>query len=265
MGAMGKKGSRTAEAGRFVASWVEDRTGAVSGLARFLNHPAPKRGAWMYALGTATLFLMTLQFLTGILLLFYYVPTNDHAWNSIHYIMNEAYFGQLIRGIHYWSANFLLAFIGLHMAQVFLSGAYKAPREVNWVLGVTLLLLTLGVAFTGYALRWDQDGFWATVVGIKIGSYSPFVGSAVTHFLLGGDVAGPATLSRFFALHVWVLPALIAPLVLLHGVVLVLKHGVFGGETEYRDRIARLHERRRLEEYGSHEEEDEEGSHNGRG
>ncbi len=173
--------------------------------------------------------------------------------------MNDVYFGQLIRGIHYWSANFLLALIGLHMLQVFLSGAYKAPREVNWVLGVTLLLLTLAIAFTGYALRWDQDGFWATVVGIKIGSYSPLVGSPVTHFLLGGDVTGPATLSRFFALHVWVLSALIAPLLLLHGAVLVLKHGVFGSEMEYRDRIARLQERRRLEEYGRYEQ-DEEGS-----
>ena len=257
MSAIGKIGSRTAEAGRFVVGWVEDRTGAISWLARFLNHPAPKRGAWMYALGTTALFLMTLQFLTGILLLFYYVPTTDHAWNSIYYIMNEAYFGQLIRGIHYWSSNFLLAIIGLHMVQVFLSGAYKAPREVNWVLGVTLLLLTLAIAFTGYALRWDQDGFWATVVGIKIGSYSPFVGPPVTHFLLGGDVSGPATLSRFFALHVWVLPALIAPLVLLHGVVLVLKHRVFGSEMEYRDRIARLRERRRLEEYGRYEEDEE--------
>jgi menaquinol-cytochrome c reductase cytochrome b subunit len=264
MSAMGKIGSRTAEAGRLVVGWVEDRTGVVSWLARFLNHPAPKRGAWMCALGTTALFLMTLQFLTGILLLFYYAPTTDDAWNSVYYIMNEAYFGQLIRGIHYWSANLLLAIIALHMVQVFLSGAYKAPREVNWVLGVTLLLLTLGIAFTGYVLRWDQDGFWATVVGIKIGSYSPFVGSPVTHFLLGGDVTGPATLSRFFALHVWVLPALIVPLVLLHAVVLVLKHRVFGSEMEYRDRIARLQEHRRLQEYGRYEE-GEEGSRDGRG
>jgi menaquinol-cytochrome c reductase cytochrome b subunit len=263
MSAIGKIGPRTAEAGRFVVGWVEDRTGAVSALTRFLNHPAPKRGAWMYTLGTATLFLMMLQFLTGILLLFYYVPTTDHAWNSVYYVMNEAHFGQLIRGIHYWSANFLLAFVGLHMAQVFLSGAYKAPREINWVLGVTLLLLVIGLAFTGYVLRWDQDGFWATVVGIKIGSYSPFVGSPVTRFLLGGDVVGPATLSRFFALHVWVLPALVVPLVLVHGVYLVLKHGVFGGETEYRDRIAKLRERRRLQGYGRHEEN--EGSRDGRG
>jgi len=264
MSAMGKIGSRTAEAGRLVVGWLEDRTGAVSWLARFLNHPAPKRGAWMYSLGTAALFLMTLQFFTGILLLFYYVPTTDHAWNSVYYIMNDAYFGQLIRGIHYWSANFLLAFIGLHMLQVFLSGAYKAPRELNWLLGVTLLLLTLAIAFTGYVLRWDQDGFWATVVGMKIGSYSPFIGGYVINFLMGGDVSGPATLSRFFAIHVWVLPALIAPLVLVHGVVLVLKHRVFGGELEYRDRLARLRERRRLEEYARYEK-DEEPYRDGRG
>ena len=101
MSAIDKIGSRTAEAGRFVAGWVEDRTGAISWLVHFLNHPALKRGAWLYALGTKALFLMTLQFLTGILLLFYYVPTTDHAWNSINYVMNEAYFGQLVRGIHY--------------------------------------------------------------------------------------------------------------------------------------------------------------------
>jgi quinol-cytochrome oxidoreductase complex cytochrome b subunit len=261
---IGRLRSQTMDASKVLVDWMEHRTGIVTILEHFLYEPVPKRGAWLYTLGSAVLFTITLQFLTGILLLFYYVPTTDHAWDSVYYIMNDAYFGQLIRGIHYWSANFLLAFIGLHMLQVFLSGAYKAPREVNWVLGVTLLLLTVGIAYTGYALRWDQDGFWATVVGIKIGSYSPFVGSPVTHFLLGGDVIGPATLSRFFVLHVWVFPAAIAPLVLLHGVVLVLKHRVFGSEMEYRDRIARLRERRRLEEYGRYEE-DEEGSQDGRG
>src|ERR671916_2369378 len=265
MSAMGKIGSRTAEAGRSVVGWVEDRTGVLSWLARFLNHPAPKRGAWMYALGTTALFLMTLQFLTGILLLFYYVPTTDHAWNSVYYIMNDAYFGQLIRGIHYWSANFLLAMIGLHMAQVFFSGGYKAPRELNWVTGVTLLLLVIGLAFTGYLLRWDQDGFWASVVGMKIGSYSPFIGGPTIHFLLGGDVIGPATLSRFFAIHVWLLPAVLAPLIGLH-LYLLRRHGVFGSEFEYQDRLGKLHERQRLEEFERLEEEEyleEDGSSRG--
>jgi quinol-cytochrome oxidoreductase complex cytochrome b subunit len=191
-------------------------------------------------------------------LLFYYVPTTDHAWNSVYYIMNDAYFGILIRGIHYWSANFLLAMIGLHMAQVFFSGGYKAPRELNWIVGVILLLLVIGLAFTGYVLRWDQDGFWATVVGMKIGSYSPFIGGYVINFLMGGDVVGPATLSRFFAIHVWLLPAAIAPLIGLH-LYLLRRHGVFGSEFEYTDRLAKLHERQRVEEYAGYELHEDEG------
>ena len=124
----GKLRSRTSAVSQSLVGWMEDRTGLVTAVERFLREPAPKRGAWLYTLGSAVLFTITLQFLTGILLLFYYVPTTDHAWNSVYYIMNDVYFGQLIRGIHYWSSNFLLAFIGLHMLQVFLSGAYTRPR-----------------------------------------------------------------------------------------------------------------------------------------
>jgi menaquinol-cytochrome c reductase cytochrome b subunit len=120
---------------------------------------------------------------------------------------------------------------------------------------VVLLLLVIVLAFTGYLLRWDQDGFWASVVGMKIGSYSPGVGSFTIHFLLGGDVAGPATLSRFFAIHVWLLPAALAPLIGIH-LYLLRKHGVFGSEFEYSDRLAKLHERQRLESYSRYEEEE---------
>ncbi len=241
--------------GQTIVDWMEERTGIVTMMEAFLYEPVPKRGKWLYTLGSATLFLITLQFLTGILLLFYYVPTTDHAWNSVYYIMNEAYFGTLIRGIHYWSANFLLVVIGLHMAQVFFSGGYKSPRELNWVVGVVLLLLVIVLAFTGYLLRWDQDGFWASVVGMKIGSYSPFVGGPTIHFLLGGDVTGPATLSRFFAIHVWLLPAALAPFIGIH-LYLLRRHGVFGSEFEYSDRLARLHERERLESYEQYEEDE---------
>ncbi len=259
---IGRLRSQTIETGKFVADWMEDRTGAVSQLEHFLYEPVPKRGAWLYTLGSATLFLITLQFLTGILLLFYYVPTTDHAWNSVAYIMEEAYFGILIRGIHYWSANFLLAVIGLHMARTFFSGSYKAPREMNWIVGVVLLLLVIGLAFTGYLLRWDQDGFWASVVGIKIGSYSPFIGPYITHFLLGGDVVGPATLARFFAIHVWLLPAMIAPFIGIH-LYLLRRHGEFGSEFEYTDRISKLHERQREEGYQQYELDDDELDENG--
>src|ERR671932_1820611 len=213
--------------GKDLADWMEERTGIVSITEKLLYEPTPRRGRLLYTLGSATLFLITLQFLTGILLLFYYVPTTDNAWNSVHYIMNDAYFGTLIRGIHYWSANFLLAMIGLHMARTFFSGAYKAPREINWVVGVILLLLVVVLAFSGYVLRWDQDGFWATVVGMQIGSYSPLVGRYVIQFLMGGDVIGPASLSRWFALHVWALPAVLAPAIGVH-LYLLRRHGEFG-------------------------------------
>ena len=252
---IGRIRSRTLNTGKFIADWMEHRSGIVTALEHFLYEPVPKRGAWIYTLGSAVLFTITLQFLTGILLLFYYVPTTDHAWESVYYIMNEAYFGRLIRGLHYWSANFLLVAIGLHMAQVFFSGGYKSPRELNWVVGVILLLLVVVLAFTGYLLRWDQDGFWASVVGIKIGSYSPFIGAQMTHFLLGGDVVGPATLSRFFAIHVWLLPAALAPLIGIH-LYLLRRHGVFGSEFEYADRLAKLHERQRLEEFARYEEDE---------
>ena len=257
MGMINRARSQASDVSKFMVDWMEHRTGIVTTMEHLLYEPVPKRGVWLYTLGSATLFCITLQFLTGILLLFYYVPTTSNAWDSIYVIMNDTYFGQLIRGIHYWSANFLLAVIGLHMAQVFFSGGYKAPRELNWVVGVALLLLTIILAFTGYLLRWDQDGFWASVVGMKIGSYSPFVGSYVIHFLLGGDVVGPATLSRFFALHVWLLPAALAPLIGLH-LYLLRRHGVFGSEFEYTERLSKLHERQRMEEFQNLEESEEE-------
>ena len=238
-----------------IADWTEERTGVVTMLEHFLYEPVPKRGKWLYTLGSATLFLITLQFLTGILLLFYYVPTTDHAWNSIYYMMNDVYMGWLVRGIHFWSANILVVVIGLHMLRTFFSGAYKAPREINWVIGVVLILLVTVLAFTGYALRWDAEGFWAWEVGVKIGSYSPMVGDYMATFLLGGDTAGPATLSRVFALHVWLLPAALAPLIGIH-LYLLRKHGEFGSEFEYSKRLSELRQRQQVEEYSIYEDEE---------
>ncbi len=239
-----------------IADWTEERTGVMTMLEHFLYEPVPKRGKWLYTLGSATLFLINLQFLTGILLLFYYVPTTDNAWDSIYYIMTGVYFGPLIRGIHFWSANILMIVIGLHMLRTFFSGAYKAPREINWVIGVLLIMLVTILAFTGYALRWDAEGFWAWEVGIKIGSYTPFVGAYVATFLLGGDTAGPATLARVFVIHVWLLPAALAPLIGIH-LYLLRKHGEFGSEFEYSKRLAELRERQQIEEYALYEEGDE--------
>jgi menaquinol-cytochrome c reductase cytochrome b subunit len=247
--------ARTRQWGRDLADWMEERTGLLSIAEKLLYEPTPKRGKWLYTLGSATLFLITLQFLTGILLLFYYVPSTDEAWDSIYYIMNEAYFGQYIRGIHFWSANVLLLVIGLHMVRTFLSGSYKPPREMNWVVGVFLILIVTILAFTGYALRWDMEGFYAWEVGMKIASYTPLIGDWMVTFLLGGDTAGPATLSRVFAIHVWLLPAALAPLIGLH-LYLLRKHGEFGAAFEYSERLAKLRRCRQMREY-LEEEEDE--------
>src|SRR3712207_8022847 len=143
--------ARTLDLSQAFVNWREERTGLVTVIEHFLYEPVPKRGKWLYTLGSSTLFLITLQFLTGILLLFYYVPTAENAWDSIYYIMTGVYFGPLIRGIHFWSANVLVVVIGLHMVRTFFSGAYKAPRELNWVVGVVLILLVTVLAFTGYA------------------------------------------------------------------------------------------------------------------
>jgi menaquinol-cytochrome c reductase cytochrome b subunit len=249
--------ARALDLSQSLVDWMEERSSIVTLLEEFLYEPVPKRGKWLYTLGSATLFLITLQFLTGILLLFYYVPTTDNAWDSIYYIMSDVYFGPLIRGIHFWSANLLVVVIGLHMLRTFFSGAYKAPRELNWIVGVMLIFIVTILAFSGYALRWDAEGFWAWEVGLKIGSYSPFVGDYVAIFLLGGDTAGPATLSRVFAIHVWLLPALLAPLIGVH-LFLLRKHGEFGSDFEYAKRLSELRERRQIEEYSAYTEEDEE-------
>src|SRR5215210_8103225 len=252
---LGRIKDRSLEVGQTIVDWTEDRTGAVTMIEHFLYEPVPKRGKWLYTLGSATLFLITLQFLTGILLLFYYVPTADNAWDSIYYIMNDAYFGWYIRGIHFWSANALVVVIGLHMVRTFLSGSYKAPREMNWVVGVFLILIVTILAFSGYALRWDQEGFWAWEVGTMIASYTPAIGNWAITTLLGGDTAGPATLSRVFALHVWLLPAALAPLIGIH-LYLLRKHGEFGATFEYAERLAALLKRRQMEEtFGSAEED----------
>src|SRR5215213_192784 len=255
---------RTRQIGKDLADWMEERTGIVSLTQKLLYEPTPRRGRLLYTLGSATLFLITLQFLTGILLLFYYVPTADDAWDSIYYIMNDAYFGQYIRGIHFWSANVLIIVIGLHMMRTFLSGSYKAPREMNWVVGVFLILIVTILAFSGYALRWDQEGFWAWEVGAKIASYTPFIGGWAITTLLGGDTAGPATLSRVFALHVWLLPAALAPLIGIH-LYLLRKHGEFGATFEYAERLAALRKRRQMEQtFGSQEDESSEAADTGR-
>ena len=181
-----------------------------------LDEPIPGGASWIYVFGSATLFLFVMQALTGMFLVVYYAPTPDHAYDSIQFIENQVTFGAFVRGIHHWGASGMVVAIGLHMLQTFLYGAYKPPREVMWMVGVILFLLTLAFAFTGYLLPWDQNAYWATQIGINMVGTVPLIGDILVRVLRGGDTLGTLTLSRFFAVHILFLPALLMGLVLLH-------------------------------------------------
>ncbi len=187
--------------------WFDQRYEVSGMLSKVLKKPVPRYAqAWWYCLGGITAFLFITQAITGILLAFYYKPTPETAYASIIFIETQVHFGAAIRSIHAWSANGMILMCTAHMLRVFIMGAYKNPRELNWVSGVLLLILTLAFGFTGYLLPWDQRAFWATTVGTEIAGSIPAIGDLALVFLrVGWDVAGQ-TLSRFFALHVIVLP-----------------------------------------------------------
>jgi cytochrome b6 len=189
------------------AEWVDDRYKISEPLTKVLKKPVPKYALrWFYCLGGITAFLFVVQAVTGILLAFYYKPTPEAAYASIQYIETQVYLGSSIRAIHHWCANFMIVVCVAHMMRVFIMGAFKAPRELNWVSGVFLLVLTLVFGFTGYLLPWDQRAFWATTVGSEIAGAIPSIGNLALVFLrVGWNVTGE-TLSRFFALHTIVVP-----------------------------------------------------------
>ncbi len=187
--------------------WVDDRYQISAPLTKILKKPVPKYALnWFYCLGGITAFLFVVQGITGILLAFYYKPTAEAAYASILYIESQVYFGSAIRAIHHWCANGMIIMCTAHMIRVFIMGAYKRPRELNWVSGVLLLVLTLVFGFTGYLLPWDQRAFWATTVGSEIAGAIPSIGNLAIVFLrVGWNVTGQ-TLSRFYGLHVIVVP-----------------------------------------------------------
>ncbi len=191
------------------AGWVDDRYHFSEPLAKLLNKPVPKYALhWWYCLGGITAFLFVVQGITGILLAFYYKPTPEAAYASIQYIETQVYLGSAIRAIHHWGANAMIVMCVAHMLRVFIMGAYKRPRELNWMSGVFLLILTLVFGFTGYLLPWDQRAFWATTVGSEIAGSVPAIGNLALVFLrVGWSVTGE-TLSRFYGLHVIVVPLL---------------------------------------------------------
>ena len=185
----------------------------------------PRDSSWFHTLGSASLTAFIVQTVTGVILAMYYQPSPDSAYESIRAITNDLTLGWLVRGMHRWGASVFIILMFLHMARVFLFGAYKYPRELNWIIGVLILALGMLEGFTGYLLPWDQTAYWATVVGININGTAPFLGPFIAQFLQGGSAIGEDTLSKFYALHMLVVPGAIIGLIVLH-LYLVVRLGV---------------------------------------
>lgn len=212
--------------GQRIAGWFDARLQLGAQIKATMEHPVPSRtSSWFYVFGSAALTIFGLQVVTGVLLAFLYVPSAGEAWNGLQAINHTVSAGWFIRALHGWGSNFMVAVVLIHMVQVFLFGAYKFPRELTWIIGIFLLLVTLGMAFTGQILRFDQDAYWGLGIGASISSRIPGVGGAVVKLLLGGPIIAASTLSRFFALHVFVVPGLLILFVSVH-LILVLKLGI---------------------------------------
>lgn len=207
-----------------ILSWLDERLGLKTIYDVVLDRKVPKVN-WAFTLGSATLFLVVVQGVTGVLLSAYYVPHPEQAYDSIQYIMNDVSFGWLIRGIHHWGATIMVIVVFLHLLRTFFYGAYKYPREITWITGVLLLLVTLGSGFTGYLLPWNQRAFWATIVGTSIVETVPILGPFLTEALRGGTDLSTLTLVRFFSAHIWILPAALVGLIGIH-LYLVVRLGI---------------------------------------
>jgi len=202
---------------RNVCLWVDDRLHVSKLFAATAGHHVPKSsGSWFYVLGSATLLCFMLQLVTGTLLAFVYVPSASQSYETLMYLSYEQPLGWFLRGMHYWGSNFMVGIMFLHMTQVFLFGAYKYPREITWISGCILMLLTLGLAFTGQVMRFDEDAYWGTGIGAAIAGRVPFLGAQLVQLMLGGPIINSDTLSRFFTLHVFILPGSVLALISLH-------------------------------------------------
>src|SRR5579872_585619 len=209
-----------------VGRWFDDRLQVSTVVRGAVMHPVPRETAsWAYVFGSAALTVFMVQIVTGVLLALIYVPSASEAWNSLQYLNHSVPLGWYIRAVHGWGSNFMVAIVLIHMVQVALFGAYKFPRELTWIVGVFLLLMTLGMAFTGQVMRFDQDAYWGLGIGASICGRVPFIGKWVVHMLLGGPIIAGDTLSRFFAFHVFVIPGLLIAFVSVH-LLMVLKLGI---------------------------------------
>jgi len=203
------------------------RFGWEQNLKPFLEKPLPGKLDWTATLGSVLALLFAVEAVTGMILAMYYNPSPEHAYQSIHYIMSDVFCGRVLRGIHHWGAGAMVVIVVIHLLTTFFYGAYKAPREYTWILGVFLLVITLGFGFTGYLLPWDQKAYWATVVGTSVASDVPWVGKLITRLLRGGAEVSGLTLTRFYAVHMLILPAMMAIFIAIH-IYLVRVHDIAG-------------------------------------
>jgi menaquinol-cytochrome c reductase cytochrome b subunit len=218
-GAARKRGpiEQVREGGISAIDWVDERTSLSGGLRWALFRKVPKGTNWFYTLGSATLFAFLSQAVTGVFLAMYYRPdAAGGAYESIRHLTNEVFLGEFVRGMHRWGSTVMVILIFLHMGRTFFFGAYKYPRELNWVIGAVLLILTMVMSFTGYLLPFDQRSYWATIVGVNINGTGPLVGPYLSDFLRGGAEFGATTLSRFYAIHMMLLPGAMAALIGAH-------------------------------------------------
>jgi len=211
---------------RDAAAWLDDRLHLTALYASTAGHEVPaSAGSWFYVFGSATMLCFIIQVVTGTLLAFVYVPSTNEAYTSLEYLNHVQFWGWYLRAVHNWGSNFMVAIMTLHMIQVFLFGAYKYPRELTWVSGIFLLLCTLGMAFTGQVLRFDQDAYWGLTIGASITGRVPLIGGQLVHLLLAGPIIAGETLSRFFTLHVFIIPGSIIAILSMH-LRLVLTKGI---------------------------------------
>src|SRR3954453_6245489 len=204
------------EGGISAVDWVDERTSLTGGLRWLMFRKVPKGTNWFYTLGSATMFAFVNQALTGVFLAMYYTPSPTQAYESARHITNDVFLGEFVRGMHKWGSSVMVILIFLHMARTFFFGAYKYPRELNWVIGVVLVILTFVMSLTGYLLPFDQRSYWATIVASNINGTGPVVGPFLSDFLRGGADFGATTLSRFYAIHMLLVPGIIAALIGAH-------------------------------------------------
>ncbi|OZU90123.1 cytochrome b6 [Virgibacillus indicus] len=218
-----------------IYDWIDDRIDVTPIWRDIADHEVPEHvnpahhfSAFVYCFGGLTFFVVVIQILSGMFLTMYYVPDIENAWKSVYYLQTEVAHGQIVRGMHHWGASVVIVMLLLHTLRVFFQGAYKKPRELNWMVGVLLFFVMLGLGFTGYLLPWDNKAYFATQVGLEIAEQVPFIGTQLKTLLAGDpSIVGAQTLTRFFAIHVFFLPAALFGLLAAH-FILIRRQGISG-------------------------------------